>query len=724
MTNESIKTACILCSRNCGLDVSIKDTAEGQVFNKIKGDPDHPLSEGYICQKAARLTHYQSHKDRLTHPLKRQPDGQFVEVSWDEALRDIATRLNTIRYQHGGDAFAFVGGGGQGNHMGAAYSRQLLAAMKSRFAYNALGQKKTGDFWVNGRLFGRQNCHTTEDVEHADYILFIGTNPFQAHGIPNARDTLSDHLYDEEFLTHKCTDWSELKPVLEAIPIEEYIAIADLDLKEVESVATGFAKAKRGCIRIDLGIQHSLHTTLNSYLEKLLYLVTGNFGKPGTNNLHTMMLPILGHTDERYGKKGKSLKRTTKHNMFPIAGIYPPNILPDEIEQDSPKRIRAVVVDSANPVLTYANSQANERSFASLELLVVIDVALTETARLADYVLPASSQYEKFEATGFNLEFPKQVFQLRRPVFKPTGNTLTEPEIYTRLLEYMDVIPREFPKLSAIARNEPKMTRHLSYITALGATLARNPQWVPHAASIIYRTLGPTLPYGAAAAAPLLPLCIQYAFEHYKAVKKAGHKGNRATISSALFDAILNQPSGAAISHHEWPDMWSFIKHKDKQIHIMIPEMISEITNLKSDDQKRSESNKDFPFILMAGERRSYNANQIYRDPSWRKVDKEGVMRMHPEDAKAFEFSKGATAICESANGSIQVIIEIDDTVRKGMVTLPHGYGLRYQDSAPIGPELNKLTSSDWCDPFSRTPFHKYVPVRITTAKVELEGSN
>jgi anaerobic selenocysteine-containing dehydrogenase len=126
----------------------------------------------------------------------------------------------------------------------------------------------------------------------------------------------------------------------------------------------------------------------------------------------------------------------------------------------------------------------------------------------------------------------------------------------------------------------------------------------------------------------------------------------------------------------------------------------------------------------MAGERRSYKANQIYRDPSWRKVDKEGVMRMHPEDAKAFEFSKGATAICESANGSIQVIIEIDDTVRKGMVTLPHGYGLRYQDSAPIGPELNKLTSSDWCDPFSRTPFHKYVPVRITTAKVELEGSN
>lgn len=64
--------------------------------------------------------------------------------------------------------------------------------MRSRFAYNSLGQEKTGDFWVNGRLFGHQTCHTTEDVEHADYVLFIGCNPFQSHGIPSARDTLRD----------------------------------------------------------------------------------------------------------------------------------------------------------------------------------------------------------------------------------------------------------------------------------------------------------------------------------------------------------------------------------------------------------------------------------------------------------------------------------------------------------------------------------------------------
>lgn len=186
MTTES--TACILCSRNCGLTVEIDN---GQ-FTKIKGDVNHPMTQGYICQKAARLEHYQNHADRLQHPLKRMPDGSFTPLSWEQALTEIADQLTGIRDTHGGDAFAFVGGGGQGNHLGGAYSRQMLSAMKSRFVYNALGQEKTGDFWLNGRLFGRQQCHTTEDIEHSDYVLFIGCNPFQAHGIPNARDTLKE----------------------------------------------------------------------------------------------------------------------------------------------------------------------------------------------------------------------------------------------------------------------------------------------------------------------------------------------------------------------------------------------------------------------------------------------------------------------------------------------------------------------------------------------------
>lgn len=747
------KTACILCSRNCGLTVSLED---GQ-FIRIRGDEDHPGSKGYLCQKAARLDHYQNHADRLQHPLKRLPDGSFVQVSWEEALTEIAAHLLAIRKQHGGDAFAFVGGGGQGNHLGGAYSRQLLAAMQSRYAYNALGQEKTGDFWVNGRLFGSQTCHTTEDVEHADYVLFIGCNPYQSHGIPNARDTLRDlkkdpqrtmvvidprrsetakqadlhlqlkpgtdafllaallaiivreGLHDRAFLAARCTGFEAVEQELLAIPVEDYVQRADVPLADVERVARGFATARRACVRIDLGIQHTLHTTLNGYLEKLLYLITGNFGCQGGNNLHTHLLPLLGNTDERNIRKGRLLKRTAHHRMHPIAGIYPPNLLPDEILHPGEDRVRAVVVDSANPLLTYADTAAYERAFQSLELLVVVDVAMTETARLAHYVLPAASQFEKWEATGFNLEFPENFFHLRHPLFKPLGEALPEPEIYTRLLEKMGAIPSGFPLLSLIARLEPAGSAHLTYTGALAATLAGHKAWIPYAASILYRTLGQTLADGAAAAAPILPLAMQYATQHYAAVKRAGHSGHRLTLGSGLFDAILAGRSGIVLSRHEFVDTWSLVKNRDHRVHLAIPEMLEQLRALKTEILPGT----DYPFVLMAGERRSYNANQIFRDPAWRKVDQEGAMRIHPDDANGLGLSSGARAICQSARGEIEVVIEVDDTVRRGMVTLPHGYGMRYQDSLPLGPQINRLTSGEHCDPFSKTPFHKYVPIRL-----------
>lgn len=747
MTTES--TACILCSRNCGLTVEIDN---GQ-FTKIKGDVNHPLTHGYICQKAARLEHYQNHADRLQYPLKRQSDGTFSRISWEQALREIAQQLNTIRNQHGGNAFASVGGGGQGNHLGGAYSRQMLTAMQSRFTYNALGQEKTGDFWLNGRLFGSQKCHTTEDVEHADYVLFIGCNPFQAHGIPNARDTLKEikkdpnrtmvvidprrsetakqadlhlqlkpgtdaflmsailaiivqeNLHDYEFIARHCIGFDTVEQQLLAIDIEDYVKRADVPLTLVQQVARGYANAKAGCIRIDLGIQQTLHTTLNGYLEKLMYLVTGNFGIKGGNNLHTFLLPLLGNTDERKFK----YQRTAHHKMFPIAGIYPPNILSDEILHQGENRLRAIMVDSANPLMTYADTNNLEKAFASLELLVVVDVAMTETARLAHYVLPAASQFEKWECTGFNLEFPTNFFHLRQPLFAPLGEALPEPEIYTRLLEKMGMLPTNIKVLATIARYEPEKTHHLGFLAALGAYLATHKKLMPYAASLIYRTLGSALPKQAAATAPILALAIEYSQKYYHAVKRAGHQGNRITLGSNLFKAFLSKGTAVIMSTHEFAEMWSLIEHKDSKVHLAIPEMLTELQQLKFEKAL----DEDYPFILLAGERRSYNANQIYRDPKWRKVDPHGALRIHPDDALQLNVKNGDQIICQSATSQQQVVVELDDAIRRGVVTLPHGYGMRYQGSEPIGPQLNRMTARSHCDPLSRTPYHKYVPVHL-----------
>ena len=102
------QTACILCSRNCGLRVEI----DGGHVRSIRGDDAHPVSKGYLCQKAARLPHYQDHADRLTAPLRRRPDGGFEEVSWDAAIAEVAARLRAIRAPPAGGAPADRGASG------------------------------------------------------------------------------------------------------------------------------------------------------------------------------------------------------------------------------------------------------------------------------------------------------------------------------------------------------------------------------------------------------------------------------------------------------------------------------------------------------------------------------------------------------------------------------------------------------------------------------------
>src|SRR5581483_7770212 len=182
------QTACILCYVNCGLEVA----TEGRAIARVRGDRANGRSRGYLCQKPQRLGFYGNHADRLTTPLRRRSDGTHEPVGWDVAFREIAARVRELRDAHGSDAFAFYGGGGQGNHLGGAYFTAFRDALGATKYFNALSQEKTGDFWVNGRLFGKQHCHTAEDIEHADLLVVLGCNPWMANGFQRARNAVNE----------------------------------------------------------------------------------------------------------------------------------------------------------------------------------------------------------------------------------------------------------------------------------------------------------------------------------------------------------------------------------------------------------------------------------------------------------------------------------------------------------------------------------------------------
>ena len=757
------QTMCMLCGTNCGIEVQV----EGRHIKRVRGDKAHPVSEGYLCQKAARIDYYQNHLRRVKQPLKRNAAGEFEPVSWDVAIQEIADKLVQLRDDHGGHSVAYYGGGGQGNHLPGAHAVALRAAIGTPYYYSALAQEKTGDFWVNGKLFGRQTCHVTEGIHESDYVILIGTNPWQSHGFPQARKVLreiskdpnrtlvvidprktktaqmadvhipvrpgtdaflmtamlaviaQEGLEDSAFLNAHTTGFDQLRDLLLDIDVSDYCERSGVDEAVARQVARDFAAADVACTRHDLGVEMSLHSTLNTYLEKLLFLITGNFGKAGANNLHTQFVPLIGHSREPE-EGGKTSKVT---GMKEISKIFPPNLLPLEIDSDHPERVRALICDSGNPMNSGADTLAYRKAFEKLELLVVIDVAMTESAEYAHYVLPASTQYEKWEAAFFTFSFPENYFYARRPVMQPDGDTLPEPEIYRRLLVAMGEIPDSFPELEKYARQHRAEPELGIFPVALQQTLLQNPQWNKYMPIILYSTLGRALPDGAASTAVVWGAAQFYAQRYRKQVRRAGYEGKGHMLAENMFNAILEHGTAVPISKHTYEETWELVRHKDGRVHLAVAEMLEEMRALEHENTKAD--NDGFPFILAAGERRDYNANQIVRNPEFRRNDHDGALRIHPDDAAEAGVVDGGQAWCESHTASIEVKVAFDPAQSRGFVSLPHGYGVEYPDlqteeMVQHGPRINLLTSSLHCDPIAKTPYHKYVPVRVVPVKGDL----
>ncbi len=750
-TDEWQPTACILCSINCGVEVRL----DGPTIARVRGDKAHPGSRGYTCEKALRLDHYQNGPHRLTAPLRRRADGTFEEIDWDTAIAEVAARFNDVIAEHGGDKILFYGGGGQGNHLGGGYGGATRSALGIRYTSNALAQEKTGEFWVDGQLFGRSRCHTTGDYEHAEVLVFWGKNPWQSHGFPQARRVLKEAANDpkrsiivvdprrtesadladihlrptpggdahllaallavlveegrlaDRWLADHANGLDELLGHIGAVDIAASCARAGVPEASVRHAAAVIAGATGGVsIFEDLGIQHAPHSTLNSYLEKLVVLITGNFGVPGGMNLHSRFASLGGGGGEGQPGRAEPSTPVTGHRL--VTGLVPCNVIPDEILGDHPDRFRALLVESGNPVHSLADSRRMREAVRALDLVVVIDVALTETAREADYVLPAASQFEKWECTFFNLEFPDNFFQLRRPVLPPMTGTLPEYEIHSRLCRalgaYTDDDLAPLRRAASVGRG--------AFSTAFFTLGMERPDLGKLAAIILYETLGPTLttPDGvdAAGAAAVWGLAQRCAATYADSVRRAGISGDGLALGDALFDAVLASPSGLTFTVDDYDETMRRLETSDKRVNLIIPALLDEFDALAmpSPPQPR------FPFVLSAGERRSSTANTIFRDPSWRRKDTQGALRIAPADASALGIADGDRARVTTKRGSAVAVVEVTDVMLPGHVSMPNGFGLG-TSSDVVGVAPNELTSTDDRDWFAGTPHHKHIPARI-----------
>jgi anaerobic selenocysteine-containing dehydrogenase len=740
------KTICILCSVNCGIEVKL----EGRHITRVHGNREHVASQGYACEKAQRIDYYQNGRDRLTSPMRRRADGTFEEIDWDTAIREVAAGFLKVREQFGGASIFYYGGGGQGNHLCGSYGASTRRALGSVFSSNALAQEKTGEFWVDHKLFG---TGLSGSYQQAEVAVFVGKNPWQSHGFQRARPILRDiaadpnralvvidprrtetaemadyhlrvrpgtdafclaailgvlaqeDLINPDYIRDRTQNSDELIEALNDVSVADYCGRAGVDETLIREVARRLARAASVSVYEDLGIEQSLHSTLNSYLEKLLFALTGNVGKRGAMNAGTSLTGMFG------GALSAQTSPVGGHRI--IGGMIPANVIPDEILTDHPKRFRAMLVEAENPAHSVADSARMREALRALEFVVVIDVAMTETAREAHYVLPSSSQYEKWEATFFGAAFHTETdfantFTLRAPILDAIPGTLPEGEIHRRLVRALGAMTDEdvAPLHAAAAKGRAEFAMELM------RAVSESPRLAGIMTALLYETLGPTLGAGNENAASVWGIAHNFARRYPDSLHRAGVAGEGPALGEALFDAIMKNRSGVVMSVDPHEETWRRIH--DEKINLTIAELMPELKALRDEHPVRD---ADFPFVLSAGQRRSSTANTIIRDPQWRPKDPAGALWMNPADASELGVENGGRVRITTKRASAESVVVLTDTMMPGHVALPNGTGLWYPDREgqefQHGVAPNELTVTEDRDWFAGTPFHKHVPARI-----------
>lgn len=741
--NQWHKTSCVLCAQNCGLEVKVEDNK----MVKVRPDKDNPRSQGYVCRKGLQVAHHQHHAQRLAHPLKRV-GNDFEQISWDQAISEIAARLASIVKTNGPKSFAYMGGGGQGCHFEAAFGVRLLRGMGSHYHYNALGQELTGHFWAWGRATGRQYLFGGPDHHNTDVLLAWGWNGMMSHQMPQARRVLTDIAKDpEKFLvvidprlseTAKIADihlpvrpgtdallsramiaiileegwhntdyigqhvngFEDIRSWFEGFDARAALKVCELDYQRVRDVCHLLA-TRKSAMHPDLGVFMSRHSTATSCLGIILLAICGRIGVPGGNVIPGHLMPIGSHSDEREARTW----RTVATDFPAIMGVFPPNVVPEEILNDHPERLRALLCSGSNPLRSYADTTAYEKAFSQLELLVTCELAMTETARLSHYVLPARSGYESWDGTFFSWTYPEIYFQMRQPIIEPEGEQLEVSQIMVRLAEALGLVPEIPAKLYEAAKKD-----RLAFGMALMNFIQAEPAAMKSIPFILAKTLGEEM--GSANLATLWGLLNTLPKNSQDNAARVGFTPG-LTLGEEIFQALLDHPEGLWIGRCDTEKNLEALRTEDGHINIAYPEMAAWIQSIDPASEAAAlDENKQWPLILVAGRHMDMNANTLMRDPSWNRDRRACTLAINPEDADKLGIKDGQMVNITTAAGSAKIELEITGAVRPGQVMIPHGFGLEYE-SEVYGANVNRLTKNTHRDKLAGTPLHRFVPCRV-----------
>jgi anaerobic selenocysteine-containing dehydrogenase len=718
MPREAI-AACRICAGSCSLRLTLDDV--GRVV-AARGDRDNPVTRGYACIKGTHLHEAQNSPDRLLHPLKRQADGSFVPIALDTALAEIATALRTLIERHGAEAIAAFRGTMNYSNLTANH---VLPAFLEALGSNSFFSTMTIDQsakWVTFERLGGWAAGK-DPYALADVLMFVGTNPLvslstfnfalqnpakqmqeaKQRGLklvvidPRATETarhadvflqpvpgedptilagllrivLRRGWHDAEFCARHVKDLPRLICALEPFTPEYVAARAGVSALGLTAAAAAFAepvreggglRRKRGSAASGTGPNMAPHSNLAEHLLECLNVVCGRFARPGD------VVPNPGVVAPRYPRFAEVIapRRSWESGWKSRCGGYGmlfgqkmSGTLAQEITTAGAGQIRALLVDGGNPADAVPDQRGIAQALRQLDLLVCVEPFMTNTARLAHYVIPPKMMFERADLPSRDYEsyiMFQPYAQYSAPVATPPAGSAVVDDWFV---------------FWELARR-------------LGKTVVFD---------------GVPLDMGAAPTTDaLLAILARHGSVPFEELRRHPH--------GKIFEVepMTVQP-GDASNTARFDVMPDDIEHE-------LAQMLNEAQALNEAPPGMA----GFTHRLAVRRVRDVQNTMYHQLPAIRRRMPFNPAFVHPEDLAAQGLVGGECVTIVSAHGRIRAIVQADSTLRRGVVSIPHGWGpMPDEELEPYGgANPNQLLSATvGIDPINAMPVMTAVPVRI-----------
>lgn len=471
---EVRQSVCALdCPDCCSLLINI-DEGKG---SRLRGDPVHPITRGFLCGKVARYLDRQYSPDRLLYPQKRigaKGEGRFARISWDEALDEIATRLTSITNEYGPESvlpYSYAGTMGMlnGSGMDRRFFHRMGASRLDRTICSAPGME------AMTRTLGTRYGTEPEQFKHSKLIIawganILGTNvhlwPFilearrngaklyvidpvqtrvaklaDKHFTPYPGSDLalalglihvivSENLHDREYIANYTNGFEDVQTLAAKYPPERTEALTGIDRHEIVALAREYAAIRPAAIRLNYGIQRSERGGTAVRAVAALPAITGSWREVGGG--------LQLSTSHAFHLNRAGLDRPDLQDVSPLGGqarlVNMTELGKALTELDSPP-VKAIVVYNSNPAAIAPNQSLVFKGLRRPDLFtVVLEQFQTDTADYADILLPATTFLEH---TDLYLAYGHYYLQLARPALQPAGEAKTNVEVFRQLAKRM-----------------------------------------------------------------------------------------------------------------------------------------------------------------------------------------------------------------------------------------------------------------------------------------------